>query len=235
LRAPVTPPYHALVEPLTEEEPAREAFRRALVARIPAWYRPWLHLAFPSLVGLAIVTGALAGLRDLRAWQLVMAPAAWVLLNAGEWRVHRDLLHKRTWPLYVLYDRHTPEHHRVFVTDDMAIRSVREFRLVLIPFYGILAAALAALPIPIAFAAAGQRNLGLIFLAVAMLYTVSYEWLHLAYHLPSTSRIGRSALIGRLRRHHAVHHAPALMQRWNFNVTVPLWDLVRGTIYRGEV
>jgi sterol desaturase/sphingolipid hydroxylase (fatty acid hydroxylase superfamily) len=35
-----------------------------------------------------------------------------------------------------------------------------------------------------------------------------------------------------LRRHHAVHHDPELMQRWNFNVTVPLWDLVRGTIHR---
>jgi hypothetical protein len=22
------------------------------------------------------------------------------------------------------------------------------------------------------------------------------------------------------------------MQRWNFNVTVPLWDHVRGTVYR---
>ena len=24
------------------------------------------------------------------------------------------------------------------------------------------------------------------------------------------------------------------MQRWNFNVTVPLWDWVRGTTYRPE-
>jgi hypothetical protein len=22
------------------------------------------------------------------------------------------------------------------------------------------------------------------------------------------------------------------MQRWNFNVTIPLWDWVRGTVYR---
>jgi sterol desaturase/sphingolipid hydroxylase (fatty acid hydroxylase superfamily) len=33
-----------------------------------------------------------------------------------------------------------------------------------------------------------------------------------------------------LRRHHAIHHDPRLMQRYNFNVTVPLWDWVRGTI-----
>ena len=27
-----------------------------------------------------------------------------------------------------------------------------------------------------------------------------------------------------------MHHDPKLMQRWNMNVTVPLWDWVRGTV-----
>jgi sterol desaturase/sphingolipid hydroxylase (fatty acid hydroxylase superfamily) len=66
-----------------------------------------------------------------------------------------------------------------------------------------------------------------------MLYVVSYEWLHLAYHLPADSFIGRRWLIARLRRHHALHHDPRLMQKWNFNVTFPIWDRVRGTVYRG--
>jgi hypothetical protein len=210
----------------------RDELRARLVAAIPRWYSPWVHLAFPSLVGLGIAAGALFALRALAPWQLGMVPLAFVVLNAGEWRVHRDLLHRRTPPLQVLYDRHTPEHHMVFVTDDMAIRQAREFRLVLIPFYGILAAALAALPIPALLYAVGQPNLGWLFLATAMAYTVGYEWLHLAYHLPAQSRIGRSALVARLRRHHATHHDPALMQKWNFNVTVPLWDWVRRTTYR---
>jgi hypothetical protein len=211
----------------------RDALRRKLVAAIPRWYSPWAHLAFPSLVGLGIAAGALLGLRALAPWQLGMVPLTFVILNAGEWRVHRDLLHRRTPPLQVLYDRHTPEHHMVFVTDDMAIREAREFRLVLIPFYGILAAALAALPVPALLYAVGQPNLGWLFLATAMTYTVGYEWLHLAYHLPASSRIGRSPLVARLRRHHATHHDPTLMQAWNFNVTVPLWDWVRRTTYRG--
>ena len=37
-----------------------------------------------------------------------------------------------------------------------------------------------------------------------------------------------------LRRHHALHHDPKLMQKWNFNVSLPLWDLVRGTIAREQ-
>jgi hypothetical protein len=217
---------------LSKLEPERrERLRAELMARIPGWYSPWFHLAFPSLVGLGVMAGCLMLLRDVTAWQVAMVPLAYVVMNAGEWRIHRDLLHRRTWPLYVLYDRHTPEHHMVFVTEDMSIRSPREFRLVLVPFYGILAAAVASLPIPLTLAALGQRNLGLLFMATVMAYVVGYEWLHLSYHLPESSRIGR--LVGPLRHHHAVHHDPALMQKWNFNVTVPLWDLVRRTIYRG--
>ena len=47
--------------------------------------------------------------------------------------------------------------------------------------------------------------------------------------------IHSDAIIRRLRRHHAIHHAPFLMQRFNFNVTVPLWDVVRRTVYHGPL
>jgi hypothetical protein len=225
-----------MVQPLNRLSPARrDELRARLVARIPRWYSPWLHLGFPSAVGLGVLAACLWLLRDVRPVELLTLPATFLLLNAGEWRIHRDLLHRRTWPLTVLYDRHTPEHHMVFVTDDMAIRSTREFRLVLIPFYGILAAAVGALPIPLAlWAGLGLRNPALLFMAMTMGYVVGYEWLHLAYHAPSTSLVGRSRLIAALRHHHAVHHAPELMQKWNFNVTIPLWDWVRRSTWRGE-
>lgn len=214
----------------------RDELRARLVAAIPRWYSPWLHLAFPSLVGLSAIAACLYFLQPLMWWQLLMVPGAFVLLNASEWLIHRELLHHRRPPMAVLYDRHTPQHHMIFVTDDLAIRSPREFRLVLIPFYGVLGAGLAALPIPLAlWLACHQWNLALLFMATAMGYIVAYEWLHLAYHAPSQSRIGRNGLIRALRHHHAIHHAPELMQKWNFNVTLPLWDRVRGTIYRGDI
>jgi hypothetical protein len=209
----------------------RDALRAEIVARIPGWYSPWLHLAFPSLFGISMIAAALWLIRDLQPWELAVLPIGFVIMNAGEWRVHRDLLHKRTPPLAVLYDRHTPEHHMIFVTEDMAIRSTREFRLVLIPFYGILAAAAAALPIPAILWYLGQRNSGLLFFVVAVGYTVIYEWLHLSYHLPESSVIGK--LVAPLKRHHAIHHDPQLMQKWNFNVTIPLWDWVRRSTWHG--
>jgi hypothetical protein len=214
----------------------REELRARLVAEIPRWYSPWLHLAFPSLVGIAVIVACLSLLHAVEPLELLAVPLTFLLLNAGEWRIHRDMLHKRTPPLTVLYDRHTPQHHMIFVTDDMSIRSTREFYLVLIPAYGIIAAGFGALPIPATlWLAFGLRNPALLFMAVTMAYVVAYEWLHLSYHAPADSFVGRMQLIRRLRRHHAVHHAPELMQKWNFNVTIPLWDLIRRTVYRGEV
>jgi hypothetical protein len=135
-------------------------------------------------------------------------------------------------PLEVLYVRHTPQHHAIFVAGDMALKNARELKLILLPAYGILAVVAVTSPITFLLVWIGQPNLAALWVASAIFYLLAYEWLHLAYHLPAESRIGRMRAIGVLRRHHELHHATHLMQRWNFNVTVPLWDWVRGTIYR---
>lgn len=226
----------AAIAPPREEEEAdlsdREAVRQRWHQEIPRWYSPWAHLAFPSIVGLALTFGAVAQVRDLHFWQLGAVPVVFILSNAVEWRAHKFVLHRRLWPLEELYYRHTPNHHRVFITEDMDLRSAREFRFVLLPFYAIVALFFLTAPLAVGLAALGQHNLAALFVATTMGYILSYEWLHLAYHLPPGSFVGRLSLVRVLRRHHATHHDPSLMQRWNFNVTVPLWDLVRRTVYR---
>lgn len=213
---------------------SRHAYRNELLSRVPRWYSPWGHLALPGLAGLALVALALSRLEDLRAWQLALVPVFLALGNAIEWHAHRGLLHRRTRFLEVLYVRHTPQHHGVFTADDMAIRSPRELKLVLLPAYGVLAIFAVSFPVAFAFAAAGQPNLAALWVASVVTYVLAYEWLHLAYHLPETHPVSRLRAIRRLRRHHQLHHAPHLMQRWNFNVTLPLWDHVKGTVHRGH-
>jgi hypothetical protein len=212
----------------------REALRRKLLDAVPGWYRPWAHFAVPSLFGLGIIAACIVLIRDLSAWELVTLPLSFVVSNINEWRAHKYLLHKRSRLAPVLYDRHTPEHHMVYVTEDMAMRERREFRLVLIPAYGIMLIFVGVSVPATGLWLLGLENVALLFVAAQMAYVLSYEWLHLSYHLPPDSFIGRRRLIRRLRRHHAIHHDPRLMQHWNFNVTVPLWDWVRGTIAREE-
>ena len=212
----------------------RDRLRAAAVAATPWWYSEWGHLAFPSVVGLGLIAASIALLDRLTPRELLTVPIVLVLSNLNEWHIHRNILHQRTWPLEVLFWRHTPEHHVIFVRDDMAMRSTREFRLVLIPFYGILALFVALLPITATLWFFVSHNVALLWVACTMGYVVAYEWLHLSYHLPESHPIGRNALIRVLRRHHAMHHTPELMQRWNFNVTVPLADWLLGTVYHEE-
>lgn len=217
---------------VTQPPRARDRVRAAAVARIPRWYNPWVHLAFPSAVGLGFIAAAIVLLERPSAAELLVVPLILVAANFNEWHIHRNVLHRISWPLEPLFWRHTPEHHVIFVRDDMAMRETREFRLVLIPFYGILAIFVTALPITVALWFLVSQNVALLWVAATMGYTVAYEWLHLAYHLPADSLVGRSRLVGVLRHHHGMHHTPELMQHWNFNVTVPLADWVLGTTYR---
>jgi hypothetical protein len=222
-------------EPIVEQVPPvekRERIRAAWLAA-PGFYNPWLHLAVTSVGGIAIVLTGVVLVHHVQWSEIAFGVGLFVASNAAEWRMHRDLLHRRVPPFGLFYDQHTPQHHMVFVTDDMAIRDARELRLVLIPAWGIVAAFASLTPAMIAIWLGGNHNLACVFGIVTVGYVVSYEWLHLSYHLPPESFIGRRCLVRWLARHHAIHHDPRLMQRWNFNVTLPLWDLVRRT-YVGD-
>lgn len=211
----------------------REEVRARLMERTPSWYTPWGHLGATVGIGVLVLGIAVAHIHELRAVELLVVPITALLGNYFEYRVHKKALHRRRWPLQMFYDRHTPEHHVVFMESDMAIRSTREFRLVLIPAFGVLAIVLVTAPFAFAAGSFFGGNVGWLFLVTAAFTMVSYEVLHLTYHLSPDSLVGRSWLIRTLRRHHARHHDPRLMQRWNFNVTVPFFDWVFGTIHKG--
>src|SRR5436189_119387 len=70
---------------------------------------------------------------------------------------------------------------------------------------------------------------GWLFLVTAAIYVVGYEVSHMSYHLPPDSFIGRLWLVQWLREHHRQHHHARLMQKWNFNVTIPLFDWIHRT------
>jgi hypothetical protein len=211
----------------------RDKVRQASLAEIPWWYNPYGHLAATTGVGLVtLILSAyqLHAHHEPRAVDWLVVPVVCLLANFFEWRVHKHVLHRRRWPFEVIYDKHTPMHHMIYTEDDMALRSVQEFRLVLIPAAGVLGIVIAAAPFALALGYLWSWAAGWLFLVTASLYMVTYEVLHLCYHAPSHTLIGRSPAIRWLRRWHAKHHDPRFMQKWNFNVTVPLFDWVMGTM-----
>ena len=209
---------------------ARSEVRQELVSRIPTGYSPWVHLAVPSLLALATIAISLSALRGVEAWQLALVPLFLVAGNGAEWHAHRGLLHRHVRILGRLYRAHSL-HHRLYVADDMAMRDRRELKLVLLPWEVFLLPMAVALLVAVALGAAGQPNLAALGLAAAAAHVLAYEGLHLLYHLPLGRLAFRVPFLATLRRYHALHHSPQL-HRFNLNVTVPLWDLVRGTLWQ---
>jgi sterol desaturase/sphingolipid hydroxylase (fatty acid hydroxylase superfamily) len=142
-------------------------------------------------------------------------------------------MHHRRRGLGLIFTRHTLQHHRFFTDESMACDSSRDFKIMLFPpvmlvfFIGGL-----ALPIGAAFFWLVSPNAGYLFATAAVAYFLLYEWLHFLYHLPSTSKAARLPFLGRLRRHHQLHHNPRRMSGWNFNITFPIGDLIFGTYWR---
>ena len=190
---------------------ARERIRASWASEVRR-YSPLLHLAAPALFGVAIIGIAASTIRNLQWWEALFGVALLVLSNATEWRIHKSLLHRRSRLSAPLYDRHTPRHQMVFVTDDMAIRGPQEFRMVLLPPYAILGLVVFLSPLTATLWFTGHHNLAAVFLTETTGYVLVYEWLHLAFHFPRASKIGSLAAISWLALHHSIHHDPRIMQ-----------------------
>jgi len=223
------------METTRDPEAARERRRAEIVAETPARYSPTVHLAVPSLVGLSVFVASLLRIEALRPVELLAIPVTWIAALGFEWRVHKDILHHRMPLLGLLYERHELAHHVIYTDRDMTMRSRREFWLVLMPPYAIVLVFLfLVLPLAIGLTYVLGTNVAMLVTATSMAFFLSYEWLHLAYHLPVDHPVAKVGVIARLREHHLRHHEPRLMKRWNFNVTVPLFDWIHRSTWTPE-
>jgi hypothetical protein len=211
---------------------AREpAPREALVAAIPATYRWRLHLFGLCAEVLVFMAVPAALLREVRPWEWLLVPAGLVFANGVEWLIHRGPLHHPT-RARLLYNRHTLTHHAVFHHDSMAMRSWQELRVVLFPLFALPLLELVVVPPFLLLWALGLRNAACLFSITATFYYLLYEVLHLAYHLPDGHPVGALGVVRRLRRHHQRHHDPRRMTAGNFNVSIPLFDWILGSVLR---
>jgi hypothetical protein len=196
-------------------------------------YRGWAHFAFTSLGSLGVILFALSRLSEVRPLEWLTVPASFLLANVAEYFGHRHPMHHRKKGLGLVYRRHTQQHHHFFTHEAMAYASSHDFRMVLFPpvmllfFLGAIGTPIGALLFVLA-----TPNVGWLFVATAMGYFLTYEWLHFCYHLPLEHPVARLPLLARLRKHHRAHHDLRLMGRYNFNITFPLCDRVFGTAWK---
>jgi hypothetical protein len=206
------------------------AFRREYRAKIGPRYSGPMHLAFTSVASLLAILFAASRVRSPTTAEWLMVPAGFLAANVAEYLGHKGPMHRPTPGLRALYKRHTLDHHHFFTREAMAFESTRDFKMVLFPLFVVLFfLGGIATPLSLAFYFAVSPNAGWLFAATGTAYFLTYEWLHFAYHMSEGSWVGRLPLLAKLRQHHAQHHDPALMGRYNFNITFPICDWIFGT------
>jgi sterol desaturase/sphingolipid hydroxylase (fatty acid hydroxylase superfamily) len=198
---------------------------------IGARYRGWVHVGFTTLGALAAIVVAVVIVDAPTVLELFTVPVAFLFANTAEYFGHRGPMHHRRRGVAIVYQRHTLQHHRFFTHDAMECRDTRDFKMILFPpVMVVFIVGVVAVPVGLLLGLAFGTNVGALFVATAVGYFLTYEWLHLAYHLPRSGVVGRLPGLATLRRLHDRHHDQSLMARYNFNITFPICDRIFGTV-----
>jgi hypothetical protein len=205
------------------------AARRAFAAQLPHGYRPLRHLAGCTAFGLLSAGAALTRIAHVAPAEWLALPMALIACNLVEYVGHRWVMHVRRGFLPYAHQQHTLCHHKGFDRDHMSIESSRDLGVLLFAPKDILFFALATLPGLALAGCLATRNVLALAAAAIPLHYLFYELAHLVSHLPAEHWIARRRLAAGFRRRHALHHGDA---RVCFNVTLPLGDLLFGTLRR---
>ena len=162
-------------------------------------------------------------------WTAIGFLAGCVVASFFEWTLHRYFMHRETVGWRYPFERHALVHHRIFRADH-TYHLINERDKETIPmawWNGPLLIACCVLPFVIA--ALFWQKWGLVCgAAVACTgYYSAYEYLHWCMHLPKKRHVERSGVFFRLNGHHLLHHR---YMHKNFNVVMPLADLLLGTL-----
>ncbi len=197
---------------------------------IPDSYRGWAHLATIVLLCAAVLMAGGMALDQVQPLEWLTIPLAFLYANLSEYLGHRFVMHRKRPLLGLVYRRHTLQHHRFFTDQNMQMDQLNDLRAILFPPVLLIFFFTAfALPAGLLLTWLFSSNVAWLFVMTAIAYYLSYELLHLSYHLPSDSAVLRIPGLMRLRQLHLSHHDPAIMSHGNFNITWPVCDWLFGT------
>jgi hypothetical protein len=146
-----------------------------------------------------------------------------------EWALHRLCMHRPVGRWRYPFERHTLVHHHIFRADHTYhLRNEEDKHTIPMAWWnGPVLIAICVLPFLVA--AVWSRKWGVLCGATlaCTLYYGAYEYLHWCMHLPRMRHVERSGIFFRLNGHHLLHHR---YMHKNFNVVLPLADLLLGTL-----
>jgi Fatty acid hydroxylase superfamily len=216
------------IELMSDLESFRQQYRKE---EVPAQYSGVRHFLLTHCFALGTASLALLQLDQVLTREWWAIPLTFLYANLAEYLGHRFVMHVPRRGLRAIWKRHVGQHHRFFPQSDMFISSTRDFKVVLFPPI-LIALFIGGFGVPVAWLIAQlvSANVAWLFVLTGVLYFLSYEYLHLAWHLPATHWCYRLPFMTVLRRLHTAHHDVRWMGKVNFNITWPVGDLLFRTL-----
>jgi hypothetical protein len=162
-------------------------------------------------------------------WFAIGLMAGTVFASFFEWTLHRFFMHKPWKGFRYPFEKHALIHHHIFKADE-TYHLINEKDKKTIPmawWNGPVLVALCQLPFLIWSFFAHKWGVLCGAAVACTVYFTAYEYMHWCMHLPKKRHVERSGIFYRLNGHHLLHHR--YMQK-NFNVVLPLADLLLGTL-----
>ena len=152
-----------------------------------------------------------------------------IFASLFEWTLHRFVMHKPVGPFRYPFEAHALIHHQIFKADHTYhLINPKDKKTIPMAWWNgpVL---VACCQIPFVIAALIWKKWALVVGASVSctLYYAAYEYIHWCMHLPKRRIVERSGLYFRLNGHHLLHHR---YMHKNFNVVMPLADLLLGTL-----
>jgi hypothetical protein len=215
---------------------AMTKFRQQYRASIATSYSGWVHMITVLAVGLGVIIYAVLQLQSVSLLEWLVFPLTMLVVNFAEYCAHRWLGHKKTQYGKLFYSRHTGDHHSFFLDHSMNYQAVRDWRVVLFPVY-LIFAFLFGLILPTAYVLSElfSMNAAYIYGAAGITGYLFYEVMHFSYHIPHGHWAEKMFLVipgwTALRHLHVLHHKREKMAEINFNITLPIFDVLLGTLF----
>lgn len=211
------------------------------VAHYRPWYRqhvrpnPYFRRAHLIVHGTPVIAScayAASRLADVKTLEWLAVPV-WLLLGSGfVYWFHRHVLHRPTRFFWFAYEKHTLQHHRFYDYEHITRDEPDDLHITLFPFWAASVLAVLSYLTSLALAPLVGENLAHLSMFMMNAYFALYELAHTTSHLPDGHLLTRLPVLRFLREHHRLHHDPALMGRYNFNVVIPLFDWLLGAMVR---
>ncbi len=168
-------------------------------------------------------------MNDFFFWTAVGALSGIVFASFFEWTLHKYFMHRVIGKFDYAFKAHAVVHHQIFKADH-TYHLVHEKDKRTIPmawWNGPVLIALTQVPFLVVSLLGAHYGVLVGSLLSCIAYYTTYEYLHYCMHLPRKRNIERSGIFFRLNGHHLLHHR---YMHKNFNVVLPLADLLLGTL-----